>query len=163
MYKPYIEASYTTLVFTSKSIIITLLCLETNPRNKLLQSIISFQLFFPEMSPKPNHGHVHLLTIDSRQTCRKSKFLSRRWRVIIWNTLWYHAIVPANIPHVHYGVDKFCITCRKLITNIELQYYVNLKANFNLDKFKNLSFRFDRQGIISIQQFFNVMGRKKTN
>ena len=37
-----------------------------NPRNTLLQSIISFQLFFPEKSPKPKYKHVHLLTVDSK-------------------------------------------------------------------------------------------------
>ena len=51
--------------------------------------------------------------------------------------------------HLHCGIDKFCITCRKLITVIELQYYVNLRANFNLNKFENLSSRFDRQSIIN--------------
>ena len=43
---------------------------------------------------------------------------------------------------MHWGIDKFCITCRKLITNIELQYYVNLKENFDLINFENLSIRF---------------------
>ena len=62
---------------------------------------------------------------------------------------------------MHYGIDKFCITCTKLITNIELQYYVNLKANFILNKLKNLPIRFYRQSIISIQSFFNVMGWKR--
>ena len=33
-------------VFISKLIIMTLLCSEANPRDKLSQSIISFQLFF---------------------------------------------------------------------------------------------------------------------
>ena len=45
--------------------------------------------------------------------------------------------------------------------NIELRYYVSLKVNFNLNKFENLSIRFDRQSIISIQSFFNVMRRKR--
>ena len=34
---------------------------------------------------------------------------------------------------------------------IELQYYVNLKANFNLKKFEDLSIQFEKQSIISIQ------------
>ena len=44
---------------------------------------------------------------------------------------------------------------------IELQYYVNLKANFNLNKFENLSIQFEKQSIISIQSFFSVMGWKR--
>ena len=44
---------------------------------------------------------------------------------------------------------------------IELQYYVNLKANFNLNKFENLSIQFEKQSIISIQSFFSVMGWKQ--
>ena len=63
--------------------------------------------------------------------------------------------------HIHCRIDKFCITCRKLITTIELQYYVNVRASFNVNKFENLSFRFDRKSIISIQSFFNVMGWKR--
>ena len=39
MYKPYIEAPYLAPVLTSKPVIITLPCPETNPRNKLSQSI----------------------------------------------------------------------------------------------------------------------------
>ena len=63
---------------------------------------------------------------------------------------------------MHCGwIETLCITCRKLITTIELQYYVNLRANFNLNKFENLSIRSDRQHIISIQSFFNVMGWKR--
>ena len=62
---------------------------------------------------------------------------------------------------MHYGIDKFCIAGTKLITNIELQYYVNLKANFNLNKLKNLSIQFAMQSIISIQPFFSVMGWKR--
>ena len=61
----------------------------------------------------------------------------------------------------HYRIGKYCITCRKLITNIELQYYVNLTANFDLNKLKNLSIWFDRQSIISIQLLFNVMEWKR--
>ena len=38
---------------------------------------------------------------------------------------------------------------RKLTATIELQYYVNLKANFDLDQFENPSIQFDRQNIIS--------------
>ena len=63
--------------------------------------------------------------------------------------------------HMHCGIDKFWFTCRKLITTIELQYYVNLKANFNLNKFENLSIQFEKQSIISIQSFFSVMGWKQ--
>ena len=150
-------------MFTSKPIIITLPCPEANSRNNLSQSIISFQLFFPEKSPKSKHRHVHLLTIDSRSPCRNSKFLSRGWRVIIWNTSWYHAILPSNTlliglnyqiwkqldsENKHYActaeLTNFILRVGNLITNIELYYYVNLKANFNLNKFKNLSIRFDR-------------------
>ena len=47
-------------------------------------------------------------------------------------------------------IDKFCITCWKLITIIELQHYVNLEANFNINKFENLSIRFVRQSIIPV-------------
>ena len=46
MYKPYTEAPYLDPGFISKPIIITLLCPEANPRDKLSLSIISFQLFF---------------------------------------------------------------------------------------------------------------------
>ena len=60
--------------------------------------------------------------------------------------------------HMHCQIDKFCIKYRKLIMTIELQYCVTLTANFNLNEFENLSVRFDRQSIISIQLFFNVMG-----
>ena len=60
-------------------------------------------------------------------------------------------------PHAVRKIDKFCITFRKLIPTIELQYFVNLKANFNLNKFENLPLRFERKSIISIQSFFNVM------
>ena len=56
----------------------------------------------------------------------------------------------------------FWFTFRKLITTIELQYYVNLKGNFNLNKFENLSIQFEKQSIISIQSFFSVMGVKTT-
>ena len=62
--------------------------------------------------------------------------------------------------HMHCRIDKFCITCSKLIMTIELQYYMNLRENFNLNKSENLSIWFDRQSIISIQLFFNVMRRK---
>ena len=48
MCKPYIEAQYLAPVFTSKPIIITLFWPEANPCNKVSQSIIPFQLFFPE-------------------------------------------------------------------------------------------------------------------
>ena len=111
---------------------------------------------------------------------RSYEFLSRGLRVIIWNTFWYHAILPSNVLlidinyhiwkqldsenkifRIHCGIDKFCITIRKLIKAIELQYYMNLKANFNLNKFENLSIRFDRQSIIRIQSFFNVMEWKR--
>ena len=34
---------------------------------------------------------------------------------------------------------------------LKLQYYVNLRANFNLSKFENLSIRFERHSIINIQ------------
>ena len=46
--------------------------------------------------------------------------------------------------HMQYEIDKFCVTCRKLITTIELEYYVNMRANFNLNKFENLSIQFVR-------------------
>ena len=59
---------------------------------------------------------------------------------------------------MHCGIDKFCITCRKLITTTELQYYVNLGANFNPNKFDNLSIQFERESIINIQSFFSVIG-----
>ena len=62
--------------------------------------------------------------------------------------------------HMHCGINKFCITYMKLITTIKLQYYMNLRANFNLNKFEKLSIRFERQSIISIQSFFNVMDWK---
>ena len=62
--------------------------------------------------------------------------------------------------HIHYGIDQFCITYRKLITTIELQYYVNVIVSFNLNKSENLLIRFEKQSIISIQLFFNVMGWK---
>ena len=65
--------------------------------------------------------------------------------------------------HVHCGIGKFWFTCKELITTIKLQYYVNLKANFNLNKFKNLSIQFEKRSIISIQSFFSVMGWKQAS
>ena len=69
---------------------------------------------------------------------------------IIWNALWYHAILPSNVLLIglSYQIWKqldsknknsactaeltsFVLrVARKLIMTIELQYYVNLKANF---------------------------------
>ena len=46
--------------------------------------------------------------------------------------------------HMQWGIDKFCVMYRKLITTIDLQYYMNLRANFNLNKFENLSIQFVR-------------------
>ena len=40
--------------------------------------------------------------------------------------------------HMYCGIDEFSITCRKLIMAIQLQYYVNLRANFDLNKSENL-------------------------
>ena len=40
--------------------------------------------------------------------------------------------------HIYCGIDKFCINCRKVIMAIELQYYVNLRASFDLNKSENL-------------------------
>ena len=57
-YQPYIERPYL--------IIITLLCPEANPPDKLLQPIISFQWFFPEKSLKLKHRQMHFITVDSR-------------------------------------------------------------------------------------------------
>ena len=66
--------------------------------------------------------------------------------------------------HVKCGIDdKFCITCRKLIMTTELQYFLNLRTNFNPDKFENLSTQFERQSIINIQLFFSVMGWKRSS
>ena len=65
-YQSYTEAPYLAPVFTSKPIIITLLCHEANSRDKLLQPIISFQLFFPEKSLKPKHKHMHFIMVDAR-------------------------------------------------------------------------------------------------
>ena len=65
-YQSYIEGPYLAPVFTSKPIIITLLCHEANSRDKLLQPIISFQLFFPEKSLKPKHRHMHFIMVDAR-------------------------------------------------------------------------------------------------
>ena len=62
----YIEAPYLAPVFACKPIVVTLLCPEGNPRDKFPQSFISFQLFFPEESPKTKHRHGHLLTVNSR-------------------------------------------------------------------------------------------------
>ena len=42
-----------------------LLSPEANPHDEILQSIISFQLFLQEKSPKPKHGDMDLLTVDS--------------------------------------------------------------------------------------------------
>ena len=39
----------------------------------------------------------------------------------------------------------------------ELQYYVNVKENFKLKKFDNLSIQFEKQSIISIQSFLSAM------
>ena len=97
------------------------------------------------------------------------------YRVINWNTLWYHTISPANVLtawfgkqtfscdrfHMHCGIDKFWFTCRKLITTTELQYYVNLRANFHINKIENLSVQFEKQSIITIHSFFSVMAWKR--
>ena len=39
-----------------------------------------------------------------------------------------------------FGIAKFWIAGRKLNTNIELNYYVKLKAHFDFNKFENLQF-----------------------
>ena len=65
-YQSYIEPTYLAPVFTSKRLIITLLCPEANPCDKLSQPIIFFQLFFPEKSLKPKHTHLHFIMVDSR-------------------------------------------------------------------------------------------------
>ena len=65
--------------------------------------------------------------------------------------------------HMHCGIDKFCITCMKLITTIELACLVNLRANFNLNKFEKLLIWFDRQNKIKIQLFINVMQQKQSS
>ena len=76
--------------------------------------------------------------------------------------IWKTNIFACDRFHMNYRIDeRFCITCRKLIMTTELQYYVTLRANFNLDKFKNLSIQFERQSIISIQSFFSVIGWKR--
>ena len=62
----YVEATYLAPVLKIKPIIISLLCSNANHRDKLLQSIISYQLFFLEKSPKPKHRDVHLVTVDFR-------------------------------------------------------------------------------------------------
>ena len=74
-----VQSIYWATIFSSsiKPIIITLLCPDANPRDKLSQSIISFQLLFCEKSPKLMHKNGHLLTV------RKSKLLSGGWRLII--------------------------------------------------------------------------------
>ena len=74
---------------------------------------------------------------------------------------WKANIFACDRFHMHCGIDKFYITCRKLITTIELQYYGNLRGNFNFNEFENISVWFDRQSIISIQSFFNVMEWKR--
>ena len=66
MCKSYTEAPYLAPVLKSKPIIIARLCPEADPRDKLSQSTISFQLLFPEKSPKPKHRHGQLLTVDYR-------------------------------------------------------------------------------------------------
>ena len=126
-------------VFVSKLTIIRLLCAEANPRDKLLQHIISFQLFLPEKSLTPKYSWFQI-TLYKEQV---------RTRWLVRKTLWYYAILPAkNIGlnyqiwkqirkqiqkanlfvydwfHMHFGIGKFCITCRKVIMTIELQYYV---------------------------------------
>ena len=63
--------------------------------------------------------------------------------------IWKTNVFACDRSHLHPGIDRFCITVRKLITPIELQYYVKLRANFILSKFENLSICFDRQSIIS--------------
>ena len=65
-----------------------------------------------------------------------------------------------NRSRMHCGIDKFWFTCVKLITTIELQYYVNLRANFNPNKFENFSIQFEKKSIISIRLFFNMMDWK---
>ena len=52
-------------------------------------------------------------------------------------------------------VTNFASRGRKLIMSIGLQYYVNLNRS------ENFSVRFERQSIISIQSFLNVMGWKQ--
>ena len=52
---------------------------------------------------------------------------------------------------------------RKWIVSIELQYYVNIRANFKLNLFEHLLIQFERQSIIDIQSLadVNVMDRKQ--
>ena len=81
------------------------------------------------------------------------------YRAIIWNTLWCHTILPGNVLTARFGKQTYS----QLVTTIELQYYVNLKAYFNLNKFENLSIRLEKKSIISIQSFFSVIGWKQRN
>ena len=65
-----------------------------------------------------------------------------QWRAaLICCTLypWLFEVLACNRFHMHCGINKFCITCKKLITTIELQHYVNSRANFNLNKSEILS------------------------
>ena len=67
----YIEAPYLAPMFTSKPIIITLFCPEAKPRDKLSQSIISIQLFFPE---KSKHKHGHCLRLIPGNLAERASF-----------------------------------------------------------------------------------------
>ena len=60
--------------------------------------LISFRsLFFFYYILSYDHWHLHLLTVDSGKPCKKRKFIPRSCRVIIWNTSWYHVVLPANV------------------------------------------------------------------
>ena len=74
MYKPYIEGPYLVQMFTSKPVVITLLCPEANPRDKLSQSIISFQLFFPEKSQSQSTGRGTCLRLISGNLVERVSF-----------------------------------------------------------------------------------------
>ena len=84
-------------------------------------------------------------------------FTSRCFSTLIRKT----SIFACDQFHMPCGIEKFWFTCRKLIMTTELQCYVNLKANFNLNKFGNLSTQFEKQSIVIIQSFFSVMGWKE--
>ena len=84
-------------------------------------------------------------------------FTSKCFNSLIWKT----NIFACDWFHMHCRIDKFWWMCRKLIMIFELQYYVNIKENFKLKKFDNLSIQYEKQSIISIQSFLSMMGWKQ--
>ena len=82
---------------------------------------IYITLFCPEVNP---HEMFHLLVL----MIKSENSLNQKTNVFACDRF-----------HMHCRIYKFCITCWKLTTNIELQYCVSLRANLtsmNLETFQ---------------------------